>query len=71
MRRIRVVGERCQGHARCAALVPELFDLDADGYSVVLPGRELIPDGDEETVDRALLAVESCPEQAIRVDLDG
>jgi ferredoxin len=71
MRRIRVVEDRCQGHARCAALVPELFDLDVDGYSFVLPGREEIPDGDGETLDRALLAVESCPEQAIRIDSDG
>ena len=68
MSRIDVDRDLCQGHARCAALVPELFDLDDDGYSVVRPGREAIPDGDEEALDRALLAVENCPEQAIRVE---
>lgn len=68
MKRISIIEGRCQGHARCAALVPKLFDLDADGYSVVLPGHEEIPDGDEETLDQALLAVENCPEQAICID---
>ncbi len=24
----------CQGHARCASLVPELFDIDDEGYGV-------------------------------------
>ncbi len=68
MKRIGIIEGRCQGHARCAALVPEMFDLDADGYSFVLPGREEIPDGDEEALDRALRAVENCPEQAICID---
>ena len=70
MSRIRVDRDLCQGHARCAALVPELVDLDGDGYSVVLPGREAIPEGEEETLDRALLAVENCPEQAILLEPD-
>ena len=34
--RIRVNPERCQGHARCFALAPELFELDPFGN-----GREL------------------------------
>jgi ferredoxin len=62
--RIVIIEGVCQGHARCAALVPELFDLDEDGYGVVRPGREEVEDGDE----RALLAVDNCPEQAIRVE---
>ncbi len=62
--RIRIVEGRCQGHARCATLVPELCDLDDVGYAFVVPGREEVPDGDA----RALLAVDNCPEEAIRTD---
>jgi ferredoxin len=69
--RVRIIEDRCQGHARCAELVPELFDLDAEGYSFVLPGREQIPDGDEHGLERAMLAVDNCPEQAIVIEPDG
>jgi ferredoxin len=70
MMRIRIIEGRCQGHARCAALVPEMFDLDADGYSFVLPGHEEIADGDERALEQARLAVDNCPEEAIRVEPD-
>jgi ferredoxin len=66
--RITIIDGLCQGHARCAALAPETFDLDADGYSVVRPGREKIAPGDEEDYEQVLHAVENCPEQAIRID---
>jgi ferredoxin len=56
----------CQGHARCAALVPELFDVDEDGYGFVKAGCEHVPDGDLQ----ALLAVDNCPEQAIKLDAE-
>ena len=61
--RVRVDRERCQGHARCFALAPELFELDALGN-----GRER---GDG-TVPAALeakarLAQSNCPELAIEI----
>ena len=68
--RVRVIEGRCQGHARCAELVPEMFDLDAEGYSFVLAGREQIADGDEQALERAMLAVDNCPEQAIVIEPD-
>jgi ferredoxin len=68
--KIRIIEGRCQGHARCAALVPELFDLDEDGYSLVLPGHEEIADGDERALEQVLLAAGNCPEQAIRIEPD-
>jgi ferredoxin len=34
--RVRIDRERCQGHARCFALAPELFELDQFGH-----GREI------------------------------
>jgi ferredoxin len=65
---VKVIESRCQGHARCAAVGPELFDLDDEGYSFVVPGCETIADDDEETLETAQLAVENCPEQAIELE---
>ena len=56
----------CQGHARCAALVPELFDVDEEGYGVVIAGCEQVEADDAQ----ALLAIDNCPEQAIRLEPD-
>ena len=67
---LKVIGGRCQGHARCAALAPELFDLDDDGYSFVRSGWETIAESDEEAVELARLAADNCPEQAILIEAD-
>lgn len=64
--RLRIVSGLCQGHARCAALAPELFDLDENGFGIVRPGCETASAGERQ----ALLAVENCPEQAIVLELD-
>lgn len=58
---LRIDPDRCQGHARCAALAPELFDLDENGFGIVRPGCENASADDPQ----ALLAVDNCPEQAI------
>ena len=51
---------RCQGHGRCALINPDLFDVDDDGYAVVL---DPVPTGDAKAdADRA---IGNCPEQAI------
>jgi ferredoxin len=61
--RVRVDRERCQGHARCFALAPELFELDQFGN-----GRERgdgrVPPSLE---DKASLARANCPELAIDI----
>ena len=61
--RVRVDRERCQGHARCFALAPELFELDQLG-----DGRER---GDGRVppslADKAALARANCPELAIDI----
>jgi ferredoxin len=51
---------RCQGHGRCVVVNPDLFDIDDDGYGIVLdpaPGAEWAED--------VATAIGSCPEQAI------
>jgi ferredoxin len=63
--RPRVDREACQGHNRCKALAPELFDVDDLGYS--FPLVDEIPD---ELVERARLAVRNCPERAISLEED-
>jgi ferredoxin len=60
---VRVDPERCQGHARCNALAPELFDLDDLGNAHAIGGG-VVPRGLE---DKAWLAQANCPELAIDV----
>jgi ferredoxin len=63
--RVTVDPDRCQGHNRCRVLVPEVFEVDELGYSVVAA-----PEVPEHLVDRVLEAVRNCPERAISVERD-
>ncbi len=58
---VRVDPERCQGHNRCAALAPELFEVDDLGNASAA-GDGLVPPA---SLERARLAVSNCPEYAI------
>jgi ferredoxin len=60
--KIRVDPEKCQGHARCHGLAPELFDVDDYGQASVIV--EEVPAGLQ---DKAHLAIANCPEYAIEV----
>ncbi len=55
--------ERCQGHNRCYALAPEIFDVDDYGMAILL-NDGIVPEGLEE---KAMLAVANCPEFAITI----
>ena len=59
--KIRVDAGKCQGHARCYALVPELFSVDDYGQSSVV-GDGTVP---AELEERARLAIANCPEYAV------
>ena len=61
--RIHVDSEKCQGHNRCYALAPELFDVDDYGNAVVI-GDGRVP---AELEERARLVVANCPEFAITI----
>lgn len=61
--KVRVLSERCQGHARCVTLAEELFVLDEFGSSQVV-GDGTVPRGLE---DKARLAKANCPEFAVDV----
>jgi ferredoxin len=60
---IRVDADKCQGHNRCKALAPELFELDEFGNSRAA-GDGVVPDSLQE---KAYLAKSNCPEFAIEI----
>ncbi|GAB89654.1 ferredoxin [Gordonia rhizosphera] len=61
--KVKVDGDRCQGHTICAMVAPESFELDEiDGHST--PTTEDVPADLEKQVREA---VRSCPEQAISI----
>ena len=62
--RVTVDGEKCQGHNRCYALAPELFDVDDFGQAVVIGDGTVTP----ELEEKARLAVANCPEYAIEIE---
>lgn len=61
--RIVLESDKCQGHNRCYALAPELFDVDDYGQSVLLVDGDIPLD----LVDKARLAAANCPEFAIKI----
>ena len=61
--KIRVDQNKCQGHARCKSLAPELFELDEYGNAHEI-GDGSVPPGLE---DKARLAQTNCLEIAIEV----
>ena len=61
--RVEVNADLCQGHNRCYALAPELFDVDDYGTAVVIGDGTVTP----ELEDKAKLAVANCPEYAITI----
>ncbi len=64
--RVHVDGDRCQGHNRCYAIAPELFDVDDLGYAHELGDGTVAP----QHAAGARLAVANCPEQAIELTED-
>ena len=61
--KVRVDHDLCEGHMRCQAAAPEVFEVRDDDRSYVLiedPGEDLRP-----KVERA---ARLCPRQAIRID---
>jgi ferredoxin len=59
--RISVNPDRCQGHAMCHMLAPDLIVLsDEDGHATAAVDE--VPEGQQRL---AQLAAEGCPEQAI------
>jgi ferredoxin len=63
---ISVDRDKCMGHARCAALAPEVYQLDDDGY-VDVPSATVVAD---ELRGTAQDGASACPERAINLSHD-
>jgi ferredoxin len=65
--RVRVDPDKCQGHNRCKAIAPELFELDELGNARAA-GDGIVPAHLEE---KAYLAKSNCPEFAVEIVEEG
>jgi ferredoxin len=63
MIRIQVDRQKCMGHARCAMMAPDVYQLDENGY-VDIPDGTVLPDGQRAL---ALEGAAACPERALSV----
>ena len=61
--RIRVKVEGCMGHARCAAVAPDVYVLDDEGYNRT---AEKVVGADQR--ESALRGKRACPERIITVE---
>lgn len=61
--RVIVDPDKCQGHARCVAIAPNLFVLDDYGNAEAVGGG-LVPPAEEDAASRARA---NCPEMAIHL----
>ena len=64
--RVHVDQEKCQGHNRCVAVAPDLFEVDEYGTARV-KGDGVVPPEQEEA---AQLAGDNCPEYAVTITDD-
>ena len=61
--KIHIKKSACVGHARCAAIAPQLFELDDGGY---IAKEEIdVPVGQEDLARRGARA---CPERIITIE---
>lgn len=65
--KMRIDGENCTGHGRCARFAPNVFRLDDNGYNADRGSVIDVPAGEEETAKMGMLA---CPERAITIAED-
>ncbi len=63
--RIRVNVSGCVGHARCAAVAPDVYELDDNGFNVT-EYKEV----DEALRSQAVRGMRACPEKVIVIDAD-
>ena len=60
--KVSVDPDKCQGHARCWDLCPEVFTIDDDGYA-----STLVDEVPAELEEKVSTAKRNCPERAIEV----
>lgn len=60
--KLQVRKSGCAGHARCAAVAPDVFELDDDGY-IAFEAKDVPP----EMEASARRGARACPERIIEV----
>jgi ferredoxin len=55
--------DRCKSHGLCMAIAPDIFEVRADGYMYIL-----VEEIDASRRSACEDAVDSCPEQALRIE---
>ena len=63
--RVRIDEAACEGHGRCFAIAPALFELDELGTSSLIGDGSVSPDA-----ELVRLAAANCPEFAIGISGD-
>jgi ferredoxin len=61
--KVHVNRDKCQGHNRCKAIAPELFELDEWGNAREVNDGTVPP----ELEEKAYLAKANCPEFAVEI----
>ena len=61
--KVRVNVPNCVGHARCAAVAPDVYKLDDDGFNVTAE-----KDVDESLRAQAIRGMRACPERVISIE---
>jgi ferredoxin len=61
--RITVDKAKCAGHARCAAVAPQVYELDDNGY--IAFAEKTVP---EQLEKAALRGARACPERIISTE---
>lgn len=61
--KIKVNVAGCVGHARCAAVAPEVYELDDNGFNVTAE-KEI----DNSLREQAIRGMRACPEKIISIE---
>jgi ferredoxin len=64
--KVHIDAERCEGHGRCYALAPDLFEPDEIGNAHEVGDGSVAADLEH----KARVAVANCPERAITIEAD-
>jgi ferredoxin len=63
--RYRVDRAMCSGHGLCAAVAPDVYSLDDDGFNIAIGQTVDVASGRESAVQDGALA---CPDAAIVIE---
>jgi ferredoxin len=63
--KIKIDKNKCYGCASCAAILPEIFEINSDGLSKVTATYSGVDITDPNVLEKINMVIESCPTGAI------